>query len=326
MKTTKQPSLLYYHVLHYTPENIRLLNRHFHVISLPDPSFDTPEVLGKANVLLAPLGFVVGKEKIEQCPMLRVIGSNTTGHPHIDIVYAKEKGITVVTLKEHRDFLKAVTPTAELTWGLIIALTRNVIPASRSVLEGHWERWPFGGKRMLSRMSLGVVGLGRLGKMVASYGVCFGMEVRYFDPYVTESPHGIERVGTLKDLVAVSDIVSIHIPHESETENLFNAGMLANFKDGAYLINTARAEVVDQEALLGSLRSGKLAGAAIDVLEGEFAPGFEERVLNQNLVRYAREHSNLIITPHIGGSTFDAWGLTQEYTIRRIIEILDLDD
>jgi len=318
----RRPTLIYYEILQYAPENVTFLQDSFRVLSLPDPSLDTTETLSQAEVILAPLGYFLGKEKIDQGLRLKVIGSNTTGHPHIDITYAHEKGIRVVTLKEEHGFLKTITPTAELTWGLIIALTRNVLPAFHSVLQGNWDRRPFGGKRMLSRMTLGIAGLGRLGRMVASYGACFGMQVRYFDPYVSESGAGVERVDTLEELVAVSDIISIHIPHEPETENLFGKELLARFKDGSYLVNTSRGELVDHEALLGCLKSGKLAGAALDVLDGEFQPGFKERVLQQPLVQYALEHPNLIITPHIGGSTTDAWRMTEEYTIRKVIEAL----
>jgi D-3-phosphoglycerate dehydrogenase len=321
----RKPALIYYEILQYDPENITLLNNNFRVLSLQDPSLDTTEALSQAEVILAPLGYFFGKEKIDQGHRLKVIGSNTTGHPHIDLQYAMQKGIRVVTLKEEHGFLKIITPTAELTWGLIIALTRNVLPAAHSVLQGNWDRRPFGGKRMISRMTLGIAGLGRLGRMVASYGACFGMQVRYFDPHVFQSAVGVERVDTLEELVAASDIVSIHIPHEPETENLFSKELFTRFKDGSYLINTSRGELVDHEALLECLKSGKLAGAALDVLDGEFQPGFKERVLEQPLVQYASTHPNLIITPHIGGSTMDAWRMTEEYTIRQVIEALAQD-
>jgi D-3-phosphoglycerate dehydrogenase len=318
------PTLIYYQILHYRPENMDLLTRHFHVITLPDPSVDKPEILREADVILVPLGYFLGKEKMDLSPRLKVIGSNTTGHPHIDVDYARKKGIEVVTLKNQHDFLRTITPTAELTWGLIIALTRNLVPAFHSVLEGRWERWPFGGERMLSRMTLGIVGLGRLGGMVASYGVSFGMRVCYYDPYVDESAMDVARAETLGELVETSDIISIHIPHEPETENLFGREVFSRFKHGAYFINTSRGEVIDEQALLECLERGNLAGAAVDVLAGEFEPGFDRRVHEQPLVKYAAEHSNLIITPHIGGSTVDAWGLTQEYTVRKVIEALDL--
>jgi D-3-phosphoglycerate dehydrogenase len=146
------------------------------------------------------------------------------------------------------------------------------------------------------------------------------MRVRYFDPYVDMGHVGVDRVATLEELVSVSDIVTVHVPHEPETENLFNGPIFNCFQNGSYFVNTSRGELVDHGALLHALQSGKLAGAALDVIEGEFGPDFQDHVLEQPLIQYARTHSNLIITPHIGGSTTDAWGLTQEFTIRKVIE------
>lgn len=321
----KKPVLVYYTMLNYAPAAEKLMTDNFRVIILENPDELKPVVMDRAEVLLAPLGYYLGREIMDACPKLRAIGSNTTGHPHIDVDYAREKGVKVVTLKDHQDFLDTITPTAELTWGLIIALTRNIVPGFKSVLDGQWARWPFGGKAMLSRMSLGVAGLGRLGKLVASYGVAFGMDVKYYDPFVEKSPvEGVTRLSSMESLVESSDIVTIHIPHEPETENLFSAEMFDKFKDGAFFVNTSRGELVDHDALLKALESGKLAGAAVDVLDGEFDPDFVNKVLDQPLVKYAQEHDNLIITPHIGGSTLDAWSLTQEYTIAKIIEGLGL--
>lgn len=315
-------SVLYYHILKYQPENLKLLQENFDVIELPAPCCDSLDVLGKVDVILAPLGYYLGKDKIEQASKLKVIASNTTGHPHIDVISAREKGIEVITLKDYPEFLKTITPTAELTWGLIVALTRNVIPANKFVMEGKWDRRPFGGAAMLSRMSLGVAGLGRLGTMVASYGKCFGMTVRYYDPFVSNSQLGIARKESLEELVQVSDIITIHIPHLQETENMFNKNIFAHFKKGSYLINTSRGELVDHKALLECLLDGTLAGAAVDVFEGEFEPEFPKRLREHPLYQYAHEHSNLIITPHIGGSTVDAWSLTEEFTIKKVVDFL----
>jgi phosphoglycerate dehydrogenase-like enzyme len=318
-----QRTIIYYEVLEYQPSNLEFLNDNFRVICLPNPDHDTSDVLAEADVILAPLGFYCGREKIDQAPRLKVIGSNTTGHPHIDVDYAREKSIRVITLKEHRAFLQSITPTAELTWALLIAVVRNMVPAYQSVLEGQWDRRPFGGPAMLSRMSLGLVGYGRLGSIVGSYGKCFGMKVRYYDPNVSCDDPDVERVNSLEELVAISDIVTIHIPHEAETENLFDETMFAHFRAGSYLINTSRGEIVDSEALLNALESGRLAGVALDVLEGEFERGFGGRVSEHPLVNYAHVNSNLLITPHIGGSTVDAWRLTEEYTIKLILENLN---
>lgn len=310
-----KPIAIYYQILKYQPENIKKLHQNFNVIELRDPNEDSDDVLAQAVVLFAPLGYMISREKIKACPNLKVIVSNTTGHPHIDVEYAHSKGIYVACLKFAQDFLMRITPTAELTWGLLLALTRNIIPAHYATIEGMWDRRPFGGKSMLSSLSLGVVGYGRLGTLVACYGKAFGMNVRYYDPYVEISTEGTERVATLESLVEQSDVVTIHVPHEKETEGMFNRDVFSHFKQGSYFINTARGELIDWDSLLTSLKSGQLAGAALDVFEGEFIPGFQENFVNHPVLDYARTHNNLIITPHIGGSTIDAWRLTEAHAI-----------
>ncbi|MDP2913208.1 MAG: NAD(P)-dependent oxidoreductase, partial [Candidatus Omnitrophota bacterium] len=294
----KKPVIVYYEILKYQPENLRLLSDNFRIISLPDPNAGTLKILGQADVVLAPLGYYFGKEKIDLASKLKVIASNTTGHPHIDADYAGKKGVKVITLKKYKEFLQKITPTAELTWGLIIALTRNMITAYRSVLEGRWDRRPFGASSMLSRMNLGIAGYGRLGKMVGRYGRSFGMAVRYYDPFVSSATGGIKRVNSLRELIKSSDIVTIHIPHNPGTENLFDRKTFSGFKKGSYLINTSRGELIDHEALLKCLEDGTLAGAALDVFEGEFKSDFSGILKKHPLIKYAGKHANLIITPH----------------------------
>lgn len=310
-----KPVALYYRILKYQPENLATLAREFELIELESPAQDSTELLARTEVLFAPLGYMVDAAKIDACPCLKAIVSNTTGHPHIDVEYARNKGVFVACLKFSPEFLKRITPTAEHTWGLLLALTRNLVPAHRAALSGVWDRRPFGGRAMLSSLSLGIAGHGRLGTMVACYGKAFGMKVRYFDPYVEVSSEGAERVPTLTSLVEQSDVVTILVPHEKETERLFSAEIFARFRSGSYLINTARGELIDWNALLENLQSGRLAGAALDVFDDEFAPDFAEHFAHHPLLQYAREHDNLIVTPHIGGSTVDAWRLTEAHAI-----------
>lgn len=312
---TRKPVALYYAVLKYQADNLARLRRDFELIELETPGDDTADILARVEVLFAPLGWQVDRAKIDACPRLRVIASNTTGHPHIDVAYAREKDVAVACLKFAPEFLRTITPTAELTWGLILALTRNVLPAHRAALDGCWDRRPFGAPAMLSSLSLGIVGHGRLGGMVARYGRAFGMTVRFYDPFVDRSDEGAEKVSTLAALVAESDVVSLHVPHEPETEGLIDASVFARFRRGAWFVNTARGELIDWQALLAALESGHLAGAAVDVFEGEFVPGFAERFPDHPVLRYARTHDNLLLTPHIGGSTIDAWSRTEAHTI-----------
>ncbi len=322
MPESKKP-VIYYKILQYQTENLELLNKHFDIIYLNNPNEDTPELLGKAEVILAPLGFFLGKEKIDLSPNLKIIASNTTGIPHIDAVYAENRGIKVLSLKDQAAFLDKITPTAELTFGLIISLMRRIPWAFDSVKSGIWHRRLFGGKSMLSRMNLGVVGLGRLGKMVARYGRSFGMMVNYFEQdEKIPTPEDIIKLNTLEELVAHSDIITVHINLTEENRGLFNKKVFSRFKDGSYFINTSRGEIVDFNALLDCLKNGKLAGAALDVFEGEFNNGFQGYLKNHPLLEYAKSYDNLLITPHIGGSTYDAWKETEEYTIRMILENL----
>lgn len=317
-----KPVALYYRMLKYQPENLARLQAEFELIEIDTPAQDTFDLLGRVEVLFAPLGFMVDQAKIDACPRLRAIVSNTTGHPHIDVSYARAKGVYVACLKFAQDFLRRITPTAELTWGLVIALTRRLVAAHQSTLSGKWDRRPFGAPKMLSRMSLGVVGHGRLGTLVARYGKSFGMTVRYYDPYVDHSNEGAERIDSLRNLVALSDVVTVLVPHEKETAGMFDHDVFSSFKPGSYFVNTSRGELVDWTALLDALRRGQVAGAAFDVFEGEFEPGFAERFPFHTFLDYARAHDNVILTPHIGGSTVDAWRETEAYAIDMALQHL----
>jgi phosphoglycerate dehydrogenase-like enzyme len=312
---TGKPVAVYYRILEYQPENLVRLAKEFDLVVLNDPTELSNDIANRVEVLFAPLGYRIDRSIIDACPRLRAIVSNTTGHPHIDVDYARAKNIYVACLKFAPEFLRTITPTAELTWGLVLVLTRNVIPAFRAALDGRWNRRPFGAPAMLSAMSLGIVGHGRLGSIVARYGRAFGMAVRYYDPFVETSSEGAERIATLESLVEHSDIVSLHVPHEKATENLISRAVLTRFKRQSYLINTARGELLDWVALLEALESGHLAGAAFDVFEGEFELGFGDKYRRHPVLEYARHHDNLILTPHIGGSTVDAWRRTEAEAI-----------
>ena len=321
MRASK-PIAVYYRILKYQQENVARLEREFDLRVLDTPSDLSPALCRDVEVLFAPLGYDLDATIMDACPNLKVIVSNTTGHPHVDVEDARRRGVYVACLKFAPEFLRSITPTAELTWGLMIAVTRNIMPAHRSALSGNWDRRPFGAPSMLSSMSLGIVGHGRLGGMVARYAKAFGMTVRYYDPFVPASDHGAERCDTLEALVAGSDIVTLHVPHEKDTERLIDRGVLERFKPRSYLINTARGELLDWAPVLDALKSGHLAGAAFDVFDGEFSRGFLERYPTHPVLEYARTHDNLILTPHIGGSTVDAWRMTEAHAIEMALDYL----
>lgn len=314
--------LLYYKMLKFQPENLEILEKNFETVVLETPQDDTDEILANIEIAFAPLGFFFNKKKINRMPKLKIIASNTTGEPHIDREYAESKGIKVISLKYEQEFLRTITPTAEHTWGLILAITRHTPWAFQSVLGGTWNRRLFGGKAMMSKMTIGIAGLGRLGKLVAQYAKAFKMsKISYYDPFIEKCDiEGVEKASSLEELVSQSDIITIHIPAEKETYKIFNRKLFNKFKAGSFLINTSRAELVDESEMLEALKTGKLAGAAIDVFEGEFEMNHDELLQKSPLLAYAKTHDNLLITPHIGGSTLDAWKLTEQRIIDKILE------
>ena len=274
-----------------------------------------------SEVIFVGTGNVYDAKFIGKYPNLKVIASNTTGDSHIDTAYCKEHGIEVITLKND-DIRYELTAVAELTVGLIIALTRNLIPAINSVERGEWDRYPYGGKKMLSDMSIGIVGRGRIGCMVNNVSYDFFKDVLLYDNSdeykQCREIWGKPSYCNLEEVLR-QDIVTVHIPVDGN-EGLFDEKMFSKIKDGAYFINTSRGEIVDELALVRALESGKLAGAATDVISGEFEPGFN--VKNSPLWHYAQAHDNLLICPHIGGSTEDSWEKTQIRIIEKVLEFL----
>lgn len=239
---------------------------------------------------------------------VKLIASCTTGTQHIPMGECAKRGIRVVSLAGDQS-IQDVTPTAEHTFGLIWAITRQADLAKQEVEEGRWDRSGFAADKMLSQMTLGIVGYGRIGKMVGRIAQGYGMRVTWVDRGAVYDPELV---------IHESDIVSLHLPLTSETRGTINGNCLALMKRGAYLINTARGEIVDDDAIVAALRTGHLAGYAADVLSGEFEPDFSPA--EHPLVKAMNEGENIYLTPHIGGSTLDAWEKTQ----LRIIEKMEM--
>tara|TARA_B100000315_G_C14555797_1_gene578068 strand:+ start:455 stop:1429 length:975 start_codon:yes stop_codon:yes gene_type:complete len=275
------------------------------------------------DVLLVRLAHNIDKEVLDKAKKLKVIVSATTGLNHIDIVAANKLGIDVLSLKNETDFLKTVTSTAEHTWGLILALLRKLPQSVDSVKQGEWERDRFKGEELKGK-TIGIVGYGRLGKIVASYAKVFRMKVVINSPDIEDDIDEEFEIRPLDYLLANSDIVTIHVPLNNETRNLIDRNKLKRLKKEAYLINTSRGEVVDEVALLDNLNEEKIAGAALDVLCGETYSQYGDSGWpgNDLLIEYARNNSNLLITPHIGGATIDGMEATEIFMANKLKDYL----
>jgi len=230
---------------------------------------------------------------LRSAPQLRIVSVAGTGDAHVDREAAESLGIEVRTLVEDRDLLETLDPTAEHTWGLLLACARRIVESSAHVHHGGWERERFPGT-LLSGRRLGILGLGRLGRKVARYGLAFGMQVVAHDPAVRAPAEGIDLVA-LETLFMTSDVVSIHIPLDASTRGLVDRRLISMMRPGAILVNTSRGAVIDEVALADAIRSGSLGGAALDVLSDE-PPAFDHP-----LVELARNEPRLLITPHLGG-------------------------
>ncbi len=312
-----KPKAVYYSILAYRPENRALLDRLFEVVELADPREDN-EQLASAEILFAPLGFMVDGAKMDRSPRLKAIASNTTGIPHIEVEAAKKRGVRICALHDEPEFLETITPTAEHTIGLMIAAWRRIPAAHRAAADGAWDRRPWGAPRMLSRMRLGLVGYGRLGRKVGRIAEAIGMKVSFYDSAV---PGGC---ASIAELAGNSDVLSLHAPSTAETRNLVSRAVLGQLPRGAMVVNTARGELLDVDALLDMLETGHIAAAALDTIDGEYDPDFSKTFRDSRVAREARHRDNLILTPHIGGSTVDAWFETERFVIEKAARAVGL--
>jgi D-3-phosphoglycerate dehydrogenase len=270
--------------------------------------------LQEAEVLWVRLRHRIDSQIMAAAPRLKIIVTPTTGLNHIDVEEARRRGIQVLSLCGENEFLADVRATAEHTVALILSLLRHVPAALGHVKSGAWNRDQFKGSELFGK-TVGVVGYGRLGRIVARYLRAFDTRVVTSDPNVDAASVASEvALVPLSQLLQKSDVVTLHVSLCGETRGFFGREQFAAMKTGAWFINTSRGELVDESALLGALRSGQLGGAALDVLCEEHSNGTG----NNPLVDFAREHDNLIITPHIGGCTAESMEKTELFLAKKL--------
>lgn len=259
-------------------------------------------------------GWIVrGKTRVDldtlrsAAPRLRVVGRAGVGVDNIDLEAAREFGVTVVTAPE-----ATTVAVAEHTMGLILALARHIPAADAAVHRGEWPKAEFVGVELRSR-TLGLIGLGRIGRAVAELAAGFGMRRMAFDPYL--SPDAIRAEGvepaSLEAVLESADVISLHVPLTPETRGLVGREALAGVRSGALLVCTARGGVINEAALLEALEAGRLGGAALDVFEVE-PPG------TSPLAR----HPRVVATPHLGAQTAEARSRVSTEIVREVLTAL----
>ena len=288
---------------------VALLRRHFDVdIGTDWNDGELPERIGDYEGIVIRSATKVTAELIERAARMRVIGRAGIGVDNIDVPAATKRGIVVANAPQSN-----VIAAAEHTMALMLALCRNVPQAHASLTSGKWERSQFGGVEVHGK-TLGVLGFGRIGQLVAERARAFEMRVLAFDPFVSAERYrelGVDRAESSAELYAEADIVTLHLPKTPETRGWLDAEALGQMKDGVRVVNCARGELVDHAALEHALRSGKVAGAALDVFPAE--PITEHPLFGM---------PGVVVTPHLGASTTEAQDRAGIITAEQVVAAL----
>jgi glyoxylate reductase len=277
-------------------EALELLAAHASVdANMADVGYTPAELVshaGAADAMVSLLTDRIDESILARCPQLKVVANVAVGYDNIDVGAAARRGIVVTNTPG-----VLTDATADFAWALLLAVTRNVVPADRYVREGRFREWmmmEFHGAELAGR-TLGIAGFGRIGQAVARRGRAFGMHVLYANPRRVAQAIEEETGGRLVDkatLVAQSDVLTLHVPLTAATRHFLSDAEFALMKPSAFVINTARGPVVDEAALARALTSGAIRGAGIDVFEREPA-------VDPNLLAAP----NTVLAPHIASAT-----------------------
>ena len=263
-------------------------------------------IVGDARVLVTRAYNKVTRRVIEAAPHLELIAQGTSGIDNIDLEAARERGISVI----HMPGVNA-NAVAELVIGFMISMTRTVPFYTREVVRGAFSRDDCATRHELRHHRLGIIGLGQVGTLVAKLAGAFGMRVQAYDPYLQDADfaiRGATRATSLHDLLAASDILTLHIPLTAETRAMIGPSELHMLPRGSYAINASRGEVLDQQAALAALSENHLAGLALDVFDPE-PP-----------ITPFPDDPRLILTPHIAGCSYEVKSTVGGRLFERIVE------
>jgi D-3-phosphoglycerate dehydrogenase / 2-oxoglutarate reductase len=272
---------------------VELLREHFDVdLGVDWSEEELAERIGAYHAILIRSATKLTAELIERATNLRAIGRAGVGVDNVDVPAATKRGIVVANAPQSN-----VVTAAEHTMALLLALARNIPQAYVSLTSGKWERSKFSGVELYEK-TLGILGFGRIGQLVAARARGFGMRVLAFDPFVSAERYrelGVEKAESSDDLYAQADFITVHLPKTPDTQNWLNAEAFAKMRDGVRILNVARGGLIDDAALKDALDSGKVGGAALDVFPSE-------PILDYPLFGYP----NVVVTPHLGASTAEA--------------------
>jgi len=269
------------------------------------------KTIGAFDAIITRSGTLVDRALIDQGTNLKIIARAGVGIDNVDVAYASKKGIIVVNAP-----FGNTNSAAEHSLAILMTLCRRVTDANASLKSGEWKRAPFTGYELKGR-TMGIIGLGKVGGRVATRAKAFEMDVIVCDPYISEARAeslGVHLV-TLEELLRRADVISVHTPLNEETSDLIGAGHFALMKDGVIVINCARGGIINEQAMLEALESGKVIGAAFDV--------WSEEPPKSEVLKKLIAHPRMVVTPHLGANTFEAQMNVAVDVSKEIINYLD---
>ena len=288
---------------------VELLREHFDVDVQTDMSDEElAEAIAGYEGIVIRSATKLTSDLIGRAERLRVIGRAGIGVDNVDVPAATKRGIIVANAPESN-----IVTAAEHTMAMMLAQARNIPQAHSSLKAGKWERSKFGGVEVYEK-TLGIVGFGRIGQLVAQRAKGFAMEVIAYDPYVSAERFrelGVDHAPDVADVYRRADIITIHLPKTPETQNFVNAEAFAQMKDGVRIINCARGELLDLDALQQALDTGRVAGAGLDVFPDE--PMTEHPIF---------AYDSVVVTPHLAASTTEAQDRAGVVTAEQVVAAL----
>ena len=247
---------------------------------------------------------------------VKLINTCSTGMNHIDVNYCKENNIKIHSLTRDMDLINNLPSTSELAFGLMLSLLRQIPQGQKHVSEYGWDYTQFVG-RQVKGLKIGIIGYGRLGKMMFNFCKAFGADVMIYDPYVRDQLSDSFLLNnwctSLEQLFEFSDVISLHVHVTDETKYMINKDLFSSINKDCYIINTSRGEIVNENDIVEGLKSGTITGYGTDVVENEF-----DDLSKSPIIKAMNSGENVIIVPHVGGMTIEGQTKAYKWAINKL--------
>lgn len=286
----------------------KILKKKFDYVEYSGSSINKKILISKikdCDIIISRFRFKLDKKLLSKCKKLKSVISATTGLDHLDVLYLNQKNIKIYSLKNQIKFLKKIKSSSEHTWALLLSIIKKIPQSFDSVKKLKWDRYSFLNNNLYKK-KIGIIGLGRNGKNIQRYSKAFEMKIMTFDRH--------DKYEKLKKIFKTCDVVVLTIELNKMTKNLINNQLFNLVNRNFILVNTSRAEVINQNDLIKKIKKSKLFYFASDFLE------FKKKLLttsSKKLIKLSKSHQ-VLITPHLAGASLESWNICEEYLAKQI--------